>query len=43
MGPRAGDIGEPVRRIEFEPLTAPEPTVEPAPVEPTYEPVGVPA
>lgn len=27
--PRLGNIGEPVRRIEFEPLTAPAPTEAP--------------
>lgn len=37
--PRAGDIGEPLRRIELEPLEAPETApVEPA-VEPAQEPV----
>lgn len=47
MGWRAGDIGEPVRHIEFEPFPESVPQAEPtvAPAVPTEapEPVVVPA
>lgn len=39
-----GDIGEPIRHIEIEPIPLAEPVKEPAPaVEPVREPEEVPA
>jgi hypothetical protein len=43
-GPRAGDIGKPLRKVEFEPLPDDVPVAEPSPdVTPEREPVLVPA
>lgn len=39
LRPRAGDIGEPVRRIEFEPLPDEAPIEEPAAPAPRREAV----
>lgn len=45
-GPQAGDIGKPLRKIEFEPMPDDVPVAEPSPdtpPAPAREPVLVPA